>query len=85
MQWEPWVLVKSTLKSSREASVFEFSAWLMLMIVGVGLLIPLLYALGTLRGMREKRIYPLLRLRARDGEVSSFRMTRRDAPPMTGW
>ena len=59
--------------------MFELLAWLMPMVVGAGLLIPLLYALGTLLGMHEKRIYLLLRLRARDGAVSSLRMTRQDA------
>jgi len=54
----------------------EAIAWLMPMVVGAGLLAPLLYALGTLHGMREKRIYPLLRQRERDGRLSSLTVTR---------
>jgi len=38
--------------------------------VGIMLLVPLLYALATLRGMRHKRVYPILRVRQPDGRVS---------------
>ncbi|MGH7166333.1 MAG: hypothetical protein ACREIS_12505 [Nitrospiraceae bacterium] len=64
--------------------MFEVLAWLLSMVVCVGLVVPLLYALGTLHGMREKRIYPLLRLRERDGQVSSLTVTRHDALRVNG-
>ncbi|HKW85464.1 MAG TPA: hypothetical protein VJM82_00180 [Nitrospiraceae bacterium] len=38
--------------------------------VGAALMAPLLYALATLRGMRHKRVYPILRLRQQDGHWS---------------
>jgi len=43
-----------------------------MILVGVGatLLAPLLYALGTLRGMRHKRVYPILRVRQQNGRLS---------------
>jgi len=43
-----------------------------MILIGVGatLLAPLLYALATLRGMRHKRVYPILRVKQLDGWVS---------------
>jgi len=38
--------------------------------LSVALMAPLLYALATLRGMRHKRVYPILRLKGHDGRVS---------------
>jgi len=38
--------------------------------LSVALMAPLLYALATLRGMRHKRVYPILRLKGHDGQVS---------------
>ena len=43
---------------------------MILMGVGATLLAPLLYALATLRGMRHKRVYPLLRVKQQDGRLS---------------
>jgi hypothetical protein len=45
--------------------------WLTSLAVTALLLGPLCYALATLSGMREKWIYPLLRLRKRSGATSS--------------
>lgn len=59
--------------------MFELLAWLMPMVVCAGPVVLFLYALGTLLGMRETRMYPLLRLRERDGRVSSLTVTRRPA------
>lgn len=38
--------------------------------VGAALLVPLLYALATLLGMQHKRVYPILRVKERDGLLS---------------
>lgn len=48
----------------------SFLNGMILMGVGATLLAPLLYALATLRGMRHKRVYPILRVRQQDGRVS---------------
>jgi len=48
-----------------------FESWIAPLIVGAALLAPFLYGLATLRGMREKWIYPLLRRRRPDGRMSS--------------
>lgn len=39
-------------------------------VVGAGLLAPLVYGLATLDGMRPRRLYPLLRLKERNGQMS---------------
>ena len=83
-QCVPDVYLKSGLTVSLETRMFELLAWLLSMVVCAGLVVPLLYALGTLQGMREKRIYPLLRLRERDGQVSSLTVTRHDALRVSG-
>jgi len=49
----------------------EFDNWLSMLVIGALLLAPLLYGITTLRGMREKWIYPLLRWRKPDGQTSS--------------
>lgn len=43
-----------------------------MIVLGIGALVltPLLYALATLRGMRHKRVYPILRVKRHDGGVS---------------
>jgi hypothetical protein len=41
-----------------------------LMGVGATLQAPLLYALATLRGMRHKHVYPILRVKQLDGRLS---------------
>lgn len=48
----------------------SFFNGMILMGAGAMLLAPLLYALATLRGMRHKQIYPILRVRRQDGKVS---------------
>jgi len=50
--------------------LFSFLNGMILMGVGATLLAPLLYALATLRGMRHKRVYPILRVRQQDGRLS---------------
>jgi hypothetical protein len=44
--------------------------------IGAALMAPLLYGLATLRGMRRKWVYPLLRLRRQDGRLSSVTVTK---------
>jgi hypothetical protein len=43
---------------------------MILMGVGAMVLAPLFYALATLRGMRHKRVYPILRVKQLDGRWS---------------
>lgn len=49
----------------------SFDNWIAPLVVVALLLVPFLYGLATLSGMREKWIYPLLRWRKRDGQTSS--------------
>jgi hypothetical protein len=56
---------------SKEAHMLELTDWITALAIGVLLLAPLFYGLATLSGMREKRLYPLLRQRRRDGRCSS--------------
>ncbi len=83
-QCTPEVYLNSCQTTTWGARMIDLVAWLTPMVVCAGLLVPLLYALGTLQGMREKRIYPLLRLTERDGEVSSLTVTRHDALRVSG-
>lgn len=53
-----------------ELVLSSFLNGMILMGVGATLLAPLLYALATLRGMRHKRVYPILRVKERDGLLS---------------
>ncbi|HET8580238.1 MAG TPA: hypothetical protein VFL31_04500 [Nitrospiraceae bacterium] len=53
-----------------ELVLSSFLNGMILMGVGATLLAPLLYALATLRGMRNKRVYPILRMRQQDGRLS---------------
>lgn len=43
------------------------------LICGAGLLAPLVYGLATLDGLRPKRLYPLLRMKARDGRTLTIK------------
>ena len=51
--------------------MLDVSNWITLIALGALLLAPVLYGLATLSGMREKWLYPLLRLRSRDGRVAT--------------
>ncbi len=51
---------------------------LLLLGIGGSLLALLIHAIMTLRGMREKLIYPLLRVKAPDGSVSPVVRVRPD-------
>ena len=51
--------------------MLHLNDWIPWFAVGVFLLMPMLYAVGTLQKMREKWIYPLLRYRERDGSLGS--------------
>jgi len=42
---------------------------LILLPVGAAVLAPLLYAIATLRGMKHRCLYPLLRLKERNGNT----------------
>ena len=59
----------------------EFDNWISPLVIGALLLIPLLYGLMTLSGMREKWIYPLLRWRQQDGQMSSVVTEERSYSP----
>lgn len=48
--------------------------------LGAALLSPLLYALGTLREMRPKRLYPLLRCQGAAGRMTSVTISVDHAP-----
>ena len=58
--------------------MFQLNGWAASIAIGALLLAPLLYALGTLKKMREKWIYPVLRYRERDGSLCS--VTTEDRP-----
>ena len=40
--------------------------------LGLGIVGPILVAVNSLRGLRAKRIYPLLRVKQRDGIVTAW-------------
>lgn len=50
--------------------LFSFLDAMIVLGIGALVLTPLLYALATLRGMRHKRVYPILRVKRHDGRVS---------------
>ena len=54
--------------------MLQLNGWATSITVGAILIAPLFYALNTLKRMREKWIYPLLRYRERDGSVCSVTM-----------
>lgn len=58
--------------------MFQINGWAASLAIGGLLIAPLFYALGTLKKMREKWIYPLLRYRERDGSLCS--VTIEDRP-----
>jgi len=61
--------------------MYQLNGWAISFAIGALLLAPLFYALATLKRMREKWIYPLLRYRERDGSVCS--VTSEDRPYVT--
>jgi hypothetical protein len=44
--------------------MYDFLSFLALLSLGGALIAPLLYGVATLMGMRQKRLYPLLRVRS---------------------
>ena len=58
--------------------MLDLNDWIAWFAVGAFLIMPILYAVGTLHRMREKWIYPLLRYRERDGSLGS--VTTDDRP-----
>lgn len=62
--------------------MLNFTDWITLAAVGALLLAPFAYGLATLRGMRTKWLYPLLRLRQRDGRQASVLADERHDGPV---
>lgn len=60
--------------------MFHFNHWILAIAIIVLLSAPVLYALVTLKGMREKWRYPVLRRKEHDGHVS---MVTSEDPPYT--
>jgi hypothetical protein len=58
--------------------MFHFTNWILAAAIIVFLFTPVLFALITLKGMREKWRYPVLRRRERDGHTST--VTSEDPP-----
>lgn len=52
--------------------MFRFIDAVILVGLTAGLLVPVTYALSTLRRMRHKKVYPALRLKSDNGESSSI-------------
>ncbi len=52
----------------------NLSSVMLLLVIGAALLGLLVYALATLRGMKPRRFYPLLRCKEPNGRVSTLKM-----------